>query len=108
MPDAGLMIRLAVLLCAASAGKVHVLDQQFDDARLHAGTRPGSTDADRLAHKIVFLIASGFRKQDAFVAMLCAGRYTVGGIGRHIYPIVYSKSLRGCLQNIYWIDQPSA
>jgi heme O synthase-like polyprenyltransferase len=107
MPDVGLMIRLAVLLCAASAGKVHVLDRQFDDARLHADTRPGSTDADRLAHKIAFLIASGFRKQDSFVAMLCAGRYTVGWICIYMYIIVYSKSLRGCLQNIYWIDQPS-
>ncbi|WP_405162862.1 TetR/AcrR family transcriptional regulator C-terminal domain-containing protein [Nocardia sp. NBC_01499] len=49
-----------------------------DGARLHAGTRPGSTDLDRLAHKMAFLVASGVPERDAQMAMLAAGRYTVG------------------------------
>jgi TetR/AcrR family tetracycline transcriptional repressor len=51
-----------------------------DGARLHAGTHPRGADADRIAHKIAFLVASGLRKQDAMMAMLAAGRFTVGSV----------------------------
>ncbi|WP_433663793.1 TetR/AcrR family transcriptional regulator C-terminal domain-containing protein [Nocardia sp. CA-128927] len=51
-----------------------------DGARLHAGTSPGDADLDRLAHKMAFLIASGVPEYDAQMAMLAAGRYTVGAV----------------------------
>ncbi|MFI6996711.1 TetR/AcrR family transcriptional regulator C-terminal domain-containing protein [Nocardia sp. NPDC050175] len=51
-----------------------------DGARLHAGSRPGATDLDRLAQKMAFLIASGVPERDAQMAMLAAGRYTVGAV----------------------------
>ncbi len=51
-----------------------------DGARLHAGTFPGAADIDRIAHKIAFLVASGLPEQDAKIAMLASGRYTVGSV----------------------------
>ncbi|MEU7145005.1 TetR/AcrR family transcriptional regulator C-terminal domain-containing protein [Nocardia sp. NPDC046473] len=51
-----------------------------DGARLHAGSRPGATDLDRIAQKMAFLIASGVPERDAQMAMLAAGRYTVGAV----------------------------
>ncbi|CAM4513650.1 TetR/AcrR family transcriptional regulator C-terminal domain-containing protein [Nocardia ninae] len=51
-----------------------------DGARLHAGTRPGAADRDRLVHKMAFLVASGVPERDAQMAMLAAGRYTVGAV----------------------------
>lgn len=51
-----------------------------DGARLHAGTRPGAADIDRITHKIAFLVASGVPEQDAKTAMLAASRFTVGSV----------------------------
>ncbi|MFI5782971.1 TetR/AcrR family transcriptional regulator C-terminal domain-containing protein [Nocardia sp. NPDC051570] len=51
-----------------------------DGAGLHAGTRPAATDLDRLGHKVAFLIASGLPERDAQLAMLAAGRFTVGAV----------------------------
>lgn len=51
-----------------------------DGARLHAGTRPGAADLDRLVHKLAFLIASGVPERDAQLAMLTASRFTVGAV----------------------------
>ncbi|MGW1996037.1 TetR/AcrR family transcriptional regulator C-terminal domain-containing protein [Embleya sp. NPDC001921] len=51
-----------------------------DGARLHAGSMPGGADLDRIAHKMQFLLASGLPEQDARMAMLAAGRYTVGSV----------------------------
>ncbi|MFD6437634.1 TetR/AcrR family transcriptional regulator C-terminal domain-containing protein [Streptomyces venezuelae] len=48
-----------------------------DGARLHAGTTP-TGDLDRIRHKLAFLVASGVPEKDAQMAMLAAGRYTVG------------------------------
>ncbi|MEV1025040.1 TetR/AcrR family transcriptional regulator C-terminal domain-containing protein [Streptomyces sp. NPDC050264] len=48
-----------------------------DGARLHAGTTP-TGDLDRVRRKIAFLIASGVPQRDAQMAMLAAGRFTVG------------------------------
>ncbi|MEV0675989.1 TetR/AcrR family transcriptional regulator C-terminal domain-containing protein [Actinosynnema sp. NPDC050436] len=50
-----------------------------DGARLHAGTTP-ATDLDRIRHKMAFLIASGVPERDAQMAMLTAGRFTVGSV----------------------------
>ncbi|WP_331773625.1 TetR/AcrR family transcriptional regulator C-terminal domain-containing protein (plasmid) [Embleya sp. NBC_00888] len=49
-----------------------------DGARLHAGSSPGGTDLDRIAHKMAFLVASGVPERDAQMAMLAAGRFTIG------------------------------
>ncbi|MEV8314706.1 TetR/AcrR family transcriptional regulator C-terminal domain-containing protein [Streptomyces sp. NPDC059900] len=49
-----------------------------DGARLHAGSSPGVADLDRVARKMSFLLASGVPERDAQMAMLAAGRYTVG------------------------------
>ncbi|MER8186047.1 TetR/AcrR family transcriptional regulator C-terminal domain-containing protein [Kitasatospora sp. NPDC094015] len=50
-----------------------------DGARLHAGTTP-STDLDRIRHKMRFLADSGVPEHDAQMAMLAAGRFTVGSV----------------------------
>ncbi|MEO9077865.1 MAG: TetR/AcrR family transcriptional regulator C-terminal domain-containing protein, partial [Rhodanobacter sp.] len=51
-----------------------------DGARLHAGTRPRNVDIERIMHKIAFLVAAGHREQNAKMAMLAAGRFTVGSV----------------------------
>ncbi|MEU1286921.1 TetR/AcrR family transcriptional regulator C-terminal domain-containing protein [Kitasatospora sp. NPDC005856] len=50
-----------------------------DGARLHAGTTP-SGDLDRIRRKTDFLIGSGVPERDAQMAMLAAGRFTVGSV----------------------------
>lgn len=51
-----------------------------DGARLHAGSRPATGDSNRIAHKLAFLVASGFSEDDATMAMLTASRFTVGSV----------------------------
>lgn len=48
-----------------------------DGARLHAGSTP-TGDLDRIRRKMGFLVASGVPERPAQMAMLAAGRYTVG------------------------------
>ncbi|ARX88862.1 TetR family transcriptional regulator [Streptomyces alboflavus] len=48
-----------------------------DGARLHAGSTP-TGDLDRIRRKMAFLVSSGVPEREAQVAMLAAGRYTVG------------------------------
>ncbi|MFF0575397.1 TetR/AcrR family transcriptional regulator C-terminal domain-containing protein [Streptosporangium saharense] len=50
-----------------------------DGARLHAGSTP-TGDLDRIRHKMGFLAASGVPERDAQMAMLTAGRFTVGSV----------------------------
>uniref|UniRef100_A0AAU3H7H1 TetR/AcrR family transcriptional regulator C-terminal domain-containing protein n=1 Tax=Streptomyces sp. NBC_01401 TaxID=2903854 RepID=A0AAU3H7H1_9ACTN len=50
-----------------------------DGARLHAGTVP-SGDLDRIRRKLAFLVTSGVPERDAQMAMLAAGRFTVGSV----------------------------
>lgn len=49
-----------------------------DGARLHAGTKPGTTDFSRGLRKLEFLVASGVATPDAQTAMLAASHFTVG------------------------------
>ncbi|MEV8525573.1 TetR/AcrR family transcriptional regulator C-terminal domain-containing protein [Streptomyces sp. NPDC052000] len=51
--------------------------QRRDGARLHAGTTP-TGDLDRIRRKMTFLVTSGVPEKEAQMAMLAAGRYTVG------------------------------
>ncbi|AGL18725.1 TetR/AcrR family transcriptional regulator C-terminal domain-containing protein [Actinoplanes sp. N902-109] len=51
-----------------------------DGARLHAGHLPGPADLTRIAHKMAFLTAAGVPATDAQMAMLAAGRFTVGSV----------------------------
>lgn len=51
-----------------------------DGAKLHAGSRPGATDVDRIAHKMAFLVASGLPERDAQMAMLASSHFTVGSV----------------------------
>lgn len=51
--------------------------QRRDGARLHAGSAP-TGDLDRIRRKMHFLVAAGVPEEDAQMAMLAAGRYTVG------------------------------
>ncbi|WP_409240107.1 TetR/AcrR family transcriptional regulator C-terminal domain-containing protein [Streptomyces sp. PA5.6] len=60
-----------------SRGFRRTLLMRRDGARLHAGSTP-TGDLDRIRHKMAFLVASGVPEQDAQMAMLAAGRYTVG------------------------------
>ncbi|MFJ4687092.1 TetR/AcrR family transcriptional regulator C-terminal domain-containing protein [Streptomyces sp. NPDC088789] len=48
-----------------------------DGARLHAGSTP-TGDLDRIRRKMAFLVTSGVPEREAQMAMLAAGRYTVG------------------------------
>ncbi|MFE3150197.1 MULTISPECIES: TetR/AcrR family transcriptional regulator C-terminal domain-containing protein [unclassified Streptomyces] len=48
-----------------------------DGARLHAGSSPAG-DLDRIRRKMDFLVTSGVPERDAQMAMLAAGRFTVG------------------------------
>lgn len=50
-----------------------------DGARLHAGSTP-TADLDRIRHKMAFLTASGVPEEPAQMAMLAAGRFTVGSV----------------------------
>ncbi|WP_030830431.1 TetR/AcrR family transcriptional regulator C-terminal domain-containing protein [Streptomyces hygroscopicus] len=50
-----------------------------DGARLHAGSTPAG-DLDRVRRKMEFLVASGVPERDAQMAMLAAGRFTVGSV----------------------------
>ncbi|MFJ2773837.1 TetR/AcrR family transcriptional regulator C-terminal domain-containing protein [Streptomyces sp. NPDC087300] len=50
-----------------------------DGARLHAGSTP-TADLDRIRHKMAFLVDSGVPERDAQMAMLTAGRFTVGSV----------------------------
>ncbi|MEU1121311.1 MULTISPECIES: TetR/AcrR family transcriptional regulator C-terminal domain-containing protein [unclassified Streptomyces] len=50
-----------------------------DGARLHAGSAP-TGDLDRIRRKMTFLVASGVPEREAQMAMLAAGRYTVGSV----------------------------
>ncbi|NUP22274.1 MAG: TetR family transcriptional regulator, partial [Streptomyces sp.] len=50
-----------------------------DGARLHAGSVPAN-DIDRIRHKMDFLVTAGVPERDAQMAMLAAGRFTVGSV----------------------------
>ncbi|MFI6499733.1 TetR/AcrR family transcriptional regulator C-terminal domain-containing protein [Nonomuraea typhae] len=50
-----------------------------DGARLHAGSTPAG-DLDRIRRKMDFLVTSGVPERDAQMAMLAAGRFTVGSV----------------------------
>ncbi|MEU1147570.1 TetR/AcrR family transcriptional regulator C-terminal domain-containing protein [Streptomyces sp. NPDC005863] len=50
-----------------------------DGARLHAGSAP-TGDLDRIRRKMTFLVTSGVPEREAQMAMLAAGRYTVGSV----------------------------
>ncbi|CAM5257255.1 TetR family transcriptional regulator OS=Streptomyces tendae OX=1932 GN=F3L20_04215 PE=4 SV=1 [Streptomyces tendae] len=50
-----------------------------DGARLHAGSTP-TGDFDRIRRKMDFLVTSGVPERDAQMAMLAAGRFTVGSV----------------------------
>ena len=49
-----------------------------DGALLHAGSHPRGEDARQIERKIAFLVASGFPDGVAAVALLAAGRFTLG------------------------------
>ncbi len=51
-----------------------------DGAKLHAGTRPGGADIERITHKMAFLVGSGVPERDAQMAMLASSRFTVGSV----------------------------
>jgi TetR/AcrR family transcriptional regulator, tetracycline repressor protein len=51
-----------------------------DGARLHAGSIPGEGDRSRIAEKIAFLTGAGLPEREAQIAMLAAGRFTVGSV----------------------------
>ncbi|MFD7335315.1 TetR/AcrR family transcriptional regulator C-terminal domain-containing protein [Streptomyces violascens] len=57
----------------------HTLLMRRDGARLHAGSTP-TGDLDRIRRKMDFLIASGVPERDAQMAMLAAGRFTIGSV----------------------------
>ena len=51
-----------------------------DGARLHAGSRPAGDDLGRITHKLAFLTTHGLPEPVARMALLAAGRFTVGSV----------------------------
>lgn len=51
-----------------------------DGARLHAGSRPAENDLGRIGRKLEFLVDGGIPGPIAQMAMLAAGRFTVGSV----------------------------
>lgn len=51
-----------------------------DGARLHAGSRPAGDDLGRITHKLTFLTTHGLPEPVARMALLAAGRFTVGSV----------------------------
>jgi TetR/AcrR family tetracycline transcriptional repressor len=51
-----------------------------DGARLHAGSRPGVGDLQRIMRILAFFVAAGIREHDAMMGMLAANRFTVGSV----------------------------
>jgi TetR/AcrR family tetracycline transcriptional repressor len=51
-----------------------------DGARLHAGSRPGADDMERIRRIVAFFVAAGLREHDAMMGMLAANRFTVGSV----------------------------
>lgn len=51
-----------------------------DGARLHAGSRPGANDMERIARNLAFLVAAGLPEHEAQMGMLTANRFTVGSV----------------------------
>lgn len=66
--------------CENSRSFRRTLLARRDGARLHAGTRPGPADFERLIHKLAFLVTSGLPERDAQMMMLAASRFTVGSV----------------------------
>ncbi len=56
----------------------HTLLAHREGARLHAGSRPGGDAARQIEERVGFLKASGFAEADAVMALLSAGRFTLG------------------------------
>ena len=67
-----------IWFCANTRSFRRTLLLRRDGARLHAGSRPAASDMKRIAKKLAFLINAGISERDAKMAMLAAGRYTVG------------------------------
>ena len=51
-----------------------------EGARLHAGSRPAADDLGRIQHKLAFLTSGGVPELVAQMALLAAGRFTVGSV----------------------------
>ncbi|VWC37812.1 TetR family transcriptional regulator [Burkholderia lata] len=49
-----------------------------DGARLHAGSTPGPDAVEQLKPKIAYLVRAGLTEQEAGMAMLAAGQFTIG------------------------------
>jgi TetR/AcrR family tetracycline transcriptional repressor len=51
-----------------------------DGARLHAGSRPGVGDLERIGWIVAFFVAAGMTEREAMMGMLAANRFTVGTV----------------------------
>ena len=49
-----------------------------DGARLHAGSKPSATELGRVELKIQYLVRAGIPRNEALMAMLAAGQFTLG------------------------------
>ncbi|MBN3568978.1 TetR/AcrR family transcriptional regulator C-terminal domain-containing protein [Burkholderia cenocepacia] len=49
-----------------------------DGARLHAGSTPDPDAVERIRPKIAYLVRAGLTEQEAGMAMLAAGQFTIG------------------------------
>lgn len=51
-----------------------------DGARLHAGSRPGEGDMERIRRIVAFFVAAGFLEHDAIMGLFAANRFAVGSV----------------------------
>ena len=49
-----------------------------DGARLHAGSKPNEAELQRVESKIQYLVRAGIPRNEALMAMLAAGQFTLG------------------------------
>ena len=49
-----------------------------DGAKLHAGSKPTATELGRVEVKIQYLVRAGIPRNEALMAMLAAGQFTLG------------------------------
>jgi TetR/AcrR family tetracycline transcriptional repressor len=49
-----------------------------DGARLHAGSKPNATELERVELKIQYLMRAGIPRNEALMAMVAAGQFTLG------------------------------
>jgi TetR/AcrR family tetracycline transcriptional repressor len=66
-----------------------------DGARLHAGSKPEARELERVEPKLSYLVNAGIPRHEALMALLAAGRFTLGCVLEEQAPQEYAQLGRG-------------